>query len=198
MTQSRKTEENVKIFHTILDIFGDENEKCKVQTYWNETKEYWIDIVICADSPCENVISYGTIALSDFSIGKMVDDIPLGVEIVGACENRGDKFSNIISTCAGRIIQHHESCFPGAIYQDVIEMYLPTSTMKHVLFVSPFGWDKEFETLHFQTKKVAWLLAIPISEAERQYANVNGPEALEKLFEEKQINIYDLFRKSVL
>jgi hypothetical protein len=196
--ESRKTEENIKIFHIICDVFGNENKKCKSRTYWDEKKENWINIVICPDSPFERVISYGTVALSEFSIGKDVDEIPLRTEIIGACYDKYDQFPNILSTCAFNIIVEHSSCIPGAIYPDVVNMYMPDSPMKHILFRPTFGWDKEFETLHFPDKIVAWLLAVPISDAEYHYARINGSEKLEAIFVEKQINIYDLERASIL
>ncbi len=197
MTKTRTTNENLSIYHVILHVFGGDKE-CRVQTYWDETGKEYIDIVICPDSPFNHVCSYSTVALSDFSIGKRVDDINLGVEIVGACDMKFDQFPNIISTCAFNIILEHSSCFPGAIYPNIIDIYMPDSPMKHILFVPPFGWDKELETLDFLSKKVAWLLAVPISDPEYSYARKNGSEKLESLFEEKQIDIYDLNRASVL
>ena len=198
MVGSRKTPENIEVFHTVLDIFGSKREECKVKSYWDETKENWIDIAMCPDRPFEQVISYATIGLSDFSIGKVVDEIQLGVEFVGACDQKYDKFPNIIAACAAKIILDCSSCFPGAIYPDVIEMYLPEIDMKHILFHPPYGWDQEFETLHFPTKKVAWLLAVPISEAEYQFSREKGVQALNTLFVENQIDIYNLERKSII
>jgi antitoxin YqcF len=198
MAGSEKTQENLEIFHAILDIYGDQCGKCITRSYWDEIKQNWIDIVTYPNSPFEDVTSYATIGLSDFSIGKKVGDIQLGIEIVGACNKKFDKFPNIMSTCAFNIIVEHSSCFPGCIYPDLIDMYMPESSMKHILFMQPFGWNKEFHTLEFPTKKVAWLLTIPISEAEYQYARKKGAEALEIFFEKKQIDIYDLNRKSVL
>jgi antitoxin YqcF len=195
MKESKVTKENKAIYQVVSNIFG---VASKVWSYADEHNNSSIDILICPDSPYELVTSYSTIGLSDYSINLQVDDIPLGIEIIGACESMFDQYPNILATCGFNIINSNFRCAPGIIFSNVIKMYLTDSPMQHILFIPPFGWDKEFETLHFQTKKVAWLLAVPISEAERQYANVNGPEALEKLFEEKQINIYDLFRKSVL
>jgi len=43
-----------------------------------------------------------------------------------------------------------------------------------------------------------FLLAIPISDAELQYKNQNGLSALESIFEEKNVDIFDLDRASVL
>ncbi len=54
------------------------------------------------------------------------------------------------------------------------------------------------ETIELDSKKVAWLLAIPISEAERSFAINNGSNKLEDLFEKHQIDIYDLDRSSIV
>jgi antitoxin YqcF len=198
MAGSRMTEENKEIFRSLLNTFGDKNGKRNVQSYWDEAKENWIDIVACPDSPSQYVSSYGTIGLSDFSIHKEIDGIPLGIEIVGMCDTRFERFPNIISTCAFNIILDHATCSPGIIYKDMIEMYMSETSMKHILFVPPFGWNTELRTLHFPTKKVAWLLAVPISEEEFQYAKDKGVDALETLLEEKQIEYYDLDRESTL
>ena len=72
------------------------------------------------------------------------------------------------------------------------------SLLEHILFVSPFLWEDRLKTLNFEDKKVAWLLAVPISEKEFKYAKDKGKDALEELFEEKQIDIFNLYRKSVL
>ncbi len=197
MTQTRTTKENLNIFHTIVNKFGNE-ENCHVETYWDEKKENYIDILVCKDSPCKSVCSYSTIALSDFSIGKKVNGVKLGVEIIGACEEKFAQFPNVISTCAFNIIIEKASCFPGAIYPNVVEMYLPQSTMKHILFVPPFGWNNEFETLVYSSKIVAWLLIVPISDPEYHYAMDNGSDMLISLFAEKQIDIFDLNRISIL
>lgn len=76
-------------------------------------------------------------------------------------------------------------------------MYFPDSQMKHVLFVTPFLWE-DIKTLEFPDKKVAWLLAVPISENEYLFAQEKGTEMLEKLFEQKKIQVFDIERKSIL
>ena len=69
--------------------------------------------------------------------------------------------------------------------------------MQHILFIPPFLWEDKLTTLSFNDKKIAWLLVIPISEKELEYAKKHGTDALENLFEEYQIDIFDLKRKSV-
>ena len=45
---------------------------------------------------------------------------------------------------------------------------------------------------------VAWLMAVPISEKELKYAQRNGADALEAVFEKRQADIYDLYRESLV
>ncbi|MPQ45126.1 suppressor of fused domain protein [Clostridium tarantellae] len=104
----------------------------------------------------------------------------------------------MLSSCAFNIINTKFSCYPGAIFKNVVEFYIPNNSMKHILFTHPFLWDDRLETLSFENKKVAWLLAVPISEEELNYANCNGLDALEELFDEKQIDIFDLNRESII
>ena len=76
-------------------------------------------------------------------------------------------------------------------------MYYPDSEMEHVLFTSPFLW-KKLKTIDFLDKKVAWLLAVPISTKEFLFAEKEGSEALKTLFENEDIDIFDLERNSIL
>jgi len=77
-------------------------------------------------------------------------------------------------------------------------MYELSKTMKHALFVPPFLWEEALETLELPERTVAWLLAVPISEAEYQFAEREGSEKLEDLFVKHQIDIFNLERESVL
>lgn len=85
---------------------------------------------------------------------------------------------------------------PGAIFPRVVELYRPDALLTDIFFVTPFLWP--LETQKFESKVVAWLLAVPISQAERDYANANRAEALEAEFERYQIDIFDLDRPSVV
>ncbi|WP_246314591.1 suppressor of fused domain protein [Paenibacillus foliorum] len=120
------------------------------------------------------------------------------VEIVGACKSEFEFFPNVLATCSFNVINTRLSCSPGVIFKDEVKMYYPDLEMKHVMFVAPFLWEDSLTTLDFPSKKVAWLLAIPISHKEYLFSNEQGSEKLETLFENSQINIFDLNRKSVL
>ena len=68
--------------------------------------------------------------------------------------------------------------------------------MKHIYFTTPYLWDS-LNNIIFEREIVTWLLAIPISENELNYIKEKGSDALEDLFEEHHVDIFDIRRKSL-
>jgi antitoxin YqcF len=186
--------ENKIIAKSALNAFGG---KPKVLKYWDENNVSNIDVLSAVNRPYEGITSYATIGLSDHSIEYIVDGSLLRVELVGVSANEYEHYPNVLATCAFCVINSSFPIFHGEVFRDLITMYYPESEMRHILFVSPFLWD-DLKTLEFQDKKVAWLLAVPISEKEYRFAQKKGIDSLEQLFEQKDINIFDLERKSIL
>lgn len=192
---SNVSNENRVIAKSVATAFGGEP---KVVSYWDDKKESCVDVLICKNRPQNGVTSYSTIGLSDSPLVKDGDDFSVRLELVGACENACDEFPSILSTAAFCIINSKWFCSPGSIFPDVISMYKCSATMHHLMFVPPFLWEGDLNTMTLDTKSVAWLLAVPISEAELQYSEAEGVDKLEELFEEKQIDIYNINRPSVV
>jgi hypothetical protein len=186
--------ENKMIAKSALQAFGG---KPSVSKYWNDNNVSNIDLLSTVNRPYDGVTSYSTIGLSDHSIDYSVEGIPLRLEIVGACSIEYEHYPNILATCAFCVINSKFPISPGKIFRDIVKMYYPNSDMQHVLFVSPFLWG-DLKTLDLPNKKVAWLLSVPISENEYLFAQEKGTEALEELFEKKEIDIFDIERKSIL
>lgn len=117
------------------------------------------------------------------------------MEIVGTSDVLIEMFENIVATTAFEIMDA-QRCFPGYIVEDVIEQYLPDSEMKHILITDPFLWKsaKEIVTANVH---IEWLMLVPISDAEFEFACENGADALERKFEAEGIDIYNIYRKSV-
>jgi len=167
-----------------------------VTNYWDDNNKSSVDILSCKHEDIDGILSYSTLGLSGFSVGYEENKIPLRVEFVGA--SNFDCFPNILATCAFNIINSKFDCSFGTIYKDIVKMYLPNSPMKHILFLSPFLWEDKLKTIKFEKKQVTWLMAIPISEEEKNYVDKNGLKDLEELFEVNQINVFDLERASVI
>jgi antitoxin YqcF len=188
--------DNKKIAQAVKDIFGGEPI---VRKYWDERNENHIDILMDRDIPEKGVTSFSTLGLSDHNIGLSIKKVPLRIEIVGACGSQFDGFPNILSTCAFNIINSSFACRPGTIFPAVVKMYFPDIPMKHIFFKPPFLWGKKMKKMDFTPRKiVTWLQAIPISDEEFKFADDNGPEELDKLFTDKQIDVFNLRRPSAI
>ena len=184
---------NKTIAKTVAAAFGGNP---KVARFWDDDHKSHVDILTCEDRPQKGVISYSTVGLSDWPLYKGEEEYGVRLEIVGACGSAFTNFDNALSTAAFCIINSKWFCFPGAVFPDVLSMYDCSPTMQHFLFVPPFLWENDLNTIDLEEKKVAWLLAVPISEAERVFADDNGSDKLEDLFVERQIDIFNLHRSS--
>lgn len=189
------SDDNKVIAKTLASAFGGQP---RIVKFWDENHKSNVDILISEDSPQRKVTSYGTVNLSDSPLVKDGVEYKTRVEIVGACASGSNDYASVLATAAFCIINTQWFCYPGAIFPDVLAMYKCSSTMQHFLFVPPFLWGDGIQTLSLKTKTVAWLLAIPISEEERRYSEKYGTEALENIFTEKQIDIFNLNRPSVV
>ncbi|UYZ64890.1 suppressor of fused domain protein [Hymenobacter weizhouensis] len=189
------TQENKIIAKTLATAFG---VKPTVRKYWDDNRELSVDVLTCANPVDPAWVNYGTIGLSDHPLMQDGKEFPVRVEITGAAYEQFVDFPNILSTAAFYTMRNNWFCSPGAVLRNGVEMYLSNSDMKHLLFTAPSLWEDNLTTLPLDTKKVAWLMAVPISEAERVYKEANGTEALEDLLEKHQVDVLDLKRKSVV
>ncbi|MBC1458179.1 suppressor of fused domain protein [Listeria newyorkensis] len=179
-------------------IFENVGGKPKVIKYKDSNETSAIDIFMSEDKPQDGVTTYATIGLSESSIGLVLgNDKELRAEFIGTCGSNFDKFPNIISSCAFNVINDNFLCRPGTVYPNVIAEYYADSEMKHILLTTPFLWENLIN-IETEQKVITWLSLIPISELELEYLNDNGSDALESLFEEKEIDIFDMYRESVL
>lgn len=121
------------------------------------------------------------------------------MEILGACASSVTSFGTMLSTAALNVASGDYSLSPGNIHPQVVEMFEPDLTMKHLLFVTPFLWSEDaFSPMEDDDMVVAFLQAVPISDSEFEFARVAGVDALEDLLEQAQIDVYDLDRPPVV
>lgn len=184
--------DKIKIAHEIARAVGGTP---KVINYINQ-KDQDIDIFIGEDRPDEYIRTCATIGLSEYTIFKRIDGKPLRAEMIGAADSELEYFPNIVSDCAFNIIRGEYSVGPGNVYPDMIAPYYPNASVRHIFFTKPFLWN--LQPFDFDEAFVNWLQLIPITEGEYQYLRKFGPDKLEDLFEEHQIDVYDFMRPSVV
>lgn len=192
------SEENKKLSNYITNIVGINK---MIDRHYDKEKKNFIDIFTCDHPLYPRIKICGTIGVSDYPNGiEMNDnsfrDIPIELLIGGYKEfNMLDK---ILSTSAFYITNEGWECQPGSVFMRLTEMYFETSEMKHIMFISPFLWKDKLQPLKLDRKTVHWLLCIPISDKELEYKMENGTSSLEDIFQKKDIDIFDINRKSVI
>lgn len=184
---------NKLIANNALKIF---NARPRIFRYADEREEKTVDLMLCESCPDEGITSYGTIGLFNCNIGLTYEEKPLRTELLGACASSIEDFANIVTTAAFEIMDG-KCAYPGYIINDIVSMYIDNSDMEHILLTYPFLWGDVHNSV-FDDITVAYLMAIPISGKEKEYCLKNGLDALECVFEEKQIDIFDIFRPSAL
>jgi hypothetical protein len=81
---------------------------------------------------------------------------------------------------------------------DIGRGWIDGSSCDHFLVSLPYPFPHELETIRVNDIYVSIWWLIPITKSEAQYAQVNGPEALEKKFEDVGLNCLDINRKPVI
>lgn len=187
------SKDNIAVAHKERDFIGGQP---KITRAWDDCSRKKVDIFKSIHVPQKGVQTCATIGLSDTNIGLVNEGKSLRVELVGACDVRVEEFQSILATTAFEVMDV-KRCYPGCIVPNVIKLYIPTCEMKHVLLTDPFMWE-EADVLILDDKAITWLMLVPISDQEYEYARDNGVEALEQIFEEKGIDIFNMWRKSVI
>lgn len=167
-----------------------------VGRFWDEPERKSIDIVRCDNLPQKGEQVCATIGLNGTELGLVSDGLPLRVELIGACDIQVKTFQNMIGTAAFEVMDSH-TCFPGYIITDVISEYIQNSDMKHFLLTEPFLWE-EAKSITVNGIHIAWLMVVPISEKEYEFACSEGSDELEELFEQKNIDVCNIYRRSVI
>ena len=192
------SEENKILSNYITTIVGINK---MIDRHYDENKKNFIDIFTCDDPLYRRIKTCGTVGLSDYPNKIKMNDnsfknIPIELLIAGYKDC--NMLAHILSKSGFYIINKSWECQPGSVFMRIVEMYNETSEMKHIMFVSPFLWANKLEPLKLETKTVHWLLCIPISDKELEYRMENGASILEDLFQEKDIDLFDINRKSII
>lgn len=187
------TPDNLAVLAYLESEIGETDD---IAAYYDENNSASIDIAWVPDSPEDGLNTFFTLALSDADIDLSVDGKDLGVEIVFGARKEFNQAANIVSTCALNVINDDFDIEPDTIFLNVVAMYYPQSVMKHVLFVDPFTW--ELKSQNYAQKVVAFLQAIPISNAEKDLVDTKGANALHEILEQQQVDVFDLNRPSVV
>jgi antitoxin YqcF len=163
--------------------------------YGDDDERNTVIIVRGIDFPVVGVTSYASVGLY-----KNIQDarqVEVMVEIVAACATATPHVDNLVASCVFDSVKNGSSVIYGSCIRNIIPQYEISQTLKHVTFVAPFLWE-ELSKIEIEGSPVYCLMMLPISDAEAQYLQGNGIDALERHFTEKQIDVFDISRPSAV
>jgi hypothetical protein len=172
-------------------------DEWRVINYLDKDEKSEVYVLHSTETPEQGLISFSTIGLSDYSDDHYRVEPPLGAEIIAV--SNLPEFGEAVSTAAFCVINSGYHARPGGAFPGVVKLHYPDTTVPNLMFTEPYMWDEEsLRSRVYGDKTVAWLQAVPISDAETEYLLEHGAEALSELFEEHDPDFIDLQRDSVI
>jgi hypothetical protein len=166
---------------------------CAVQQYWDEAEANSIAIFTSRND--EGIVA-ATIGLMEFNQSRR-QEVEIFSEIIMERYGQDERIANILSTLAYYAMKDKWQLAPGIVFQRMVEMYIPETKLPHVLFTSPFQWEK-MSKVELTEKTLYPLLAVRISEAERQLAKTNDGQDLEQRWADQGVDVLDWQRQSTV
>lgn len=169
--------------------------KPEVFAYYNKDESKKIAILSSKDRPQKGVVSFATIGLFEVDFGLSNEGKNLRLELVGSCDKAIEDFPNMIATAAFNFMES-KKCSYGYVALNAISDYITDTDMKHFYLMNPFLWD-ELKSITIDETFITWLMCVPISDSELNFLEENGPDALEDEFEKNDIDVFNIYRKSI-
>ena len=187
------TESTREIAQVVAEQLGG---RPRVPRFWDEAHANFIDIATFDNSPSPGLTSYATLGLSEAPLMDDGRDVGLRVEFVGMANSEFAEFRNVMASAAFSVINDQEFVYPDRIFPGLVELYFPNLAMKHLLFSPPFLFEG-LRTQELSDRTVAFLLLVPISDAELNVARTQGSAALNRLLAANNADVANLRRASV-
>ncbi|GJD73100.1 suppressor of fused domain protein [Methylobacterium goesingense] len=165
-----------------------------VARHADETGRSHVDILTCRDAPRPGLTACATVTLANHPLYQDGVEFPGRCEILGVGTDRD--VARMLAACAFQVIDGRWFLAPGIVFPGLLTGL--SASLAHVLFVPPVLLEARLQTLPTPDAALAFLQAVPISQAEYAFAEESGGDTLEDLFATRGTDLFDLQRPSVL
>jgi len=175
--------------------------KTSIETYIHDNdNSLFVDIIKAEDTIGNGIISLGTIGLSEVELINSNGAIfPTRVELCASIPANYTLWANAISTVVFMLMKRRKAIMPGDILENIFAEYYPDTNLPHLYLTHPFYWnDAHFPQIEFNGLKINWLQCLAIHENEKHFIYKNSPDDFEDLLIEKDVDIFDFKRQSVI
>ena len=158
-----------------------------------------IAVAVGDGCPGPGYASYATLDMSRFPTNLTTDDgRPIRTELITVGRADYRTLADVLAQCAFAVASGSFHLTPNTIVPNAVREADPERTTKHVLLVVPFIWP-DLEILVDREEDVTtWLQAVPITDAELEFASRRGIDELFARLEQAGADVSDIDRASVL
>lgn len=178
------------IAHYIAKVTGKNPTVLRFQA---DTDTY-IDVVSITEHGDEHLKVHASIGLAFHPTNPEKRNI----ELILVADEKYELATNCLATCALKAMTEGWQTVTGAIFSHIFSAYYPDFNVKHGLLIPPYLWKDTLKTLDLGDLLVEWKMVIPITQQEADYLQTHSPSTLLPLFVEKDVNLFDLSRESVV
>lgn len=175
----------------------DGGEFDRVARFWTDDESAYVDVAKYDGSPGPGIVAYSTLGLSAAPLMDGATEMPFRVELCGAADEGFDGFANMLAS-AGFAVLDGEFVYPDRILGGIVAGYYPDLEMKHLLLMTPFLWGERLRSFDAAGRQVAFLQAVPISDAELDLALRTSVDEMTDLLMARGAEPTDLGRASVV
>lgn len=172
---------------SVLGLIG------KVEHSKSSSGDY--DLMITPYAPYPGVTVFTTIGLMDH-ISRKEGGFNLYCEVIGTAYTEFPQYKECVNNIACELLKNPSKLREFSLIPDVFRN--TDLSMSSIFLSHPFIFEGKLDYFNEKDHGIGWLMAIPITKKEEAFLQFNGVEALETLFEEHQIDIFDLNRPSVV
>lgn len=158
-----------------------------------------VSIAVGDGCPGPGYASYATLDLVKYPTNVTTDDgRPIRTELITVGRADYRTLADVLALCAFAVASGSFHVTPNTIVPNAVTEADPARTTKHVLLVVPFIWP-DLEILVDREEDVTtWLQAVPITDAELEFASTRGTEELFARLEAAGADVSDIDRPSVV
>lgn len=147
-----------------------------------------------ADTPVSRAMTYATLGLHAERWPERVG--APGVELLAVSRLPVFNWMRMLAGVASWVRHNRILPGPGLLLRGATQKAdLPhAERMPHLLATVPWPWDPSIAALRLSGGAVLPVLMVAIGEREAQFVEVRGADALEELFDEREVDVFDLER----
>lgn len=178
----------------LLNVFG--CPAAQVYAHDNAQQTVRVGIIHAPDCPDRGLTTYATVNLNEAPNRFQNQD--LRAELIGVVASGNDAFANAMGTVAANCFEDGLPVAPGVVHRNALANYPGLAPqLPHMLMTYPMDFGEESAQIETMHGPVYGLQVLPISQAEAQFMQQHGFDALEEAFMAAEIDYYDLNRPSV-